>query len=156
MSETPATPGEKDGLKIIGAGVGRTGTLSLKVALEELGYGPCYHMSELLKTPQHLALWEAASRDEPIDWNAIFASYQSAVDWPVCSFYEELMQAYPQAKVILTVRDPESWYESASSTIFQMRITVVRFPIVSRLFSLLAALQPRMRLALLLFRRWQR
>jgi len=134
----------RSGLKVIGAGFGRTGTLSLKVALEELGFGPCYHMSELIKTSEHLVLWEAASREEAIEWDAIFAGYQAAVDWPTCSFFEQLMHAYPQARVILTIRDPESWYESASSTIFRMRIKATQSPVLSRLFFMLAALSPAM------------
>ncbi|HZS77536.1 MAG TPA: sulfotransferase [Ktedonobacteraceae bacterium] len=150
MEELPAKqtkPAAKGGLKVIGAGFGRTGTLSLKFALEELGFGPCYHMSELLKTPEHLPLWEAASRGEAIEWADIFAGYRAAVDWPTCSFYEQLMHAYPQAKFILTVRDPESWYESASNTIFYTRIKAAQSPVISRLFFMLAALSPGMRTA---------
>jgi len=109
------------GLKIIGAGFGRTGTMSLKAALEELGFSPCYHMIEVFERPADAVLWEAAGTGSPIDWKALFADYQATVDWPSCAFYKELMQIYPDAKVLLTVRNPESWYESAMSTIFQMR-----------------------------------
>ena len=119
--DKPGAAGEGKGLKIIGAGFGRTGTLSLKVALEELGFSPCYHMIEVFERPADIAVWEAAALGKPIDWKALFAGYQATVDWPACIFYKELMQVYPDAKVLLTVRNPENWYESANSTIFQMR-----------------------------------
>jgi hypothetical protein len=106
-------------MKIIGAGFGRTGTMSLKAALEELGYGPCYHMTEVFEHPEHAPLWEAAARGEPIDWEELFAGYQATVDWPGAAFYKEIMKTYPEAKVLLSsVRDPERWYESTRSTIY--------------------------------------
>ena len=104
-------------VKVIGAGFGRTGTMSLKVALEELGFGPCYHMVEVFEHPEHVSLWEAATRGEPLDWERIFGGYQAAVDWPTAAFYKELMKVYPEAKVLLTIRDPEKWYESTKHTI---------------------------------------
>jgi hypothetical protein len=128
-------------LEVIGAGFGRTGTASLKGALEELGFGPCYHMSELIKHPEHVPLWEAAGREEPVDWEEIFYGYKATTDWPGGAFYEELMERYPEAKVILTVRDPESWYESARSTIYGMQ----RVASSSPLFSLAATFVPRIR-----------
>ena len=73
-------------MKVLGAGFGRTGTMSLKVALEELGFGPCYHMTEAFEHPEHLPLWEAATRGEPVDWEQIFGNYQAAVDWPTAAF----------------------------------------------------------------------
>jgi hypothetical protein len=108
-------------LDVIGAGLGRTGTLSLKAALEELGFGRCYHMMEVIAHPEHVPVWNAAGRGEPVDWEALFRGYRAAVDWPACNFYEELMRVYPAAKVILTVRDPDRWYESARQTIYQVR-----------------------------------
>ena len=105
-------------LEVIGAGFGRTGTMSLKVALEELGYDPCYHMIEVFEHPEHVSLWEAAIRGEPLDWEKIFGSYQAAVDWPTAAFYSELMKVYPHAKVLLTIRDPEKWYESTKNTLY--------------------------------------
>lgn len=119
MTNHPGTADENMGLKIIGAGFGRTGTLSLKVALEELGFGPCYHMTEVFRHPQHVAQWLAAANGEPIEWHNLFEEFQATVDWPGCTFYEELMQAFPDARVLLTVRDPQSWYESARSTIYR-------------------------------------
>ncbi len=115
-----ATQRGNDGLKIIGAGFGRTGTLSLKVALEELGFNPCYHMTELLARPNDFVFWETTAQGNPVNWHDIFDTHQATVDWPGCTFYKELMQEYPDAKVLLTTRDPESWYESARSTIYQV------------------------------------
>jgi hypothetical protein len=120
---TPQTPDpaaqSEGGLKIIGAGFGRTGTLSLKVALEELGFGPCYHMIEVFQHPEHANVWRAAAEKRPHDWKALLAGYQATVDWPGCAFYAELMEVYPDAKVILTVRDPEKWHDSVMNTIYQ-------------------------------------
>ena len=115
---TSATGKEKE-LKVIGAGFGRTGTLSIKAALEELGFGPCYHMVEVFQHPEHVPQWEAATRGEAIDWRQLLERYQATVDWPGCSFYKQLMEVYPDAKVLLTVRDPEKWYESVTSTIYR-------------------------------------
>jgi hypothetical protein len=107
-------------LEVIGAGFGRTGTMSLKVALEELGFGPCYHMSEVFEHPDHIELWRAATRGEQVDWEQIFGNYRATVDWPGCTFYKELLERSPNAKVILTVRDPQRWYESAYNTIYRI------------------------------------
>ncbi|HUU67392.1 MAG TPA: sulfotransferase [Methyloceanibacter sp.] len=105
-------------LKVIGTGFGRTGTLSLKLALEQLGFGPCYHMIETRRHPEHDALWLAIARGESNDWRTILAGYAACVDWPTISIWQELIAANPQAKIILTVRDPEAWYASADETIF--------------------------------------
>lgn len=105
-------------LEIIGAGFGRTGTLSLKLALEQLGFGPCYHMMEVLKNPSFAAHWKQAADNAPMNWDEVFSGYRSTVDWPACSYWKELSIAYPQAKVILSVRDPVSWHESTQKTIF--------------------------------------
>lgn len=111
-------------LAVIGAGFGRTGTLSLRQALERLGLGPCYHMHEVVENPGHVDFWQRAADGVAVDWDELLGSYRSAVDWPVCSFWAELAAYYPGAKVILTVRDPGRWFESAWSTIFP-RITRV-------------------------------
>ena len=108
-------------LKVIGAGLGRTGTLSLKVALEQLGFAKCYHMTEVFAKPEYVGLWDAAARGEPVDWEALFQGYQATVDWPCCNFYQEYLRLYPEAKVILTVRDPERWYDSARQTILRQQ-----------------------------------
>ena len=107
-------------LEIIGAGKGRTGTHSLKLALEELGFGKCYHMVELLfEQPGHVAFWEKARLAPDVEWEEIFSGYRSGVDLPINRHYRELMEYYPDAKVILTVRDPERWYESFKNTIIK-------------------------------------
>ncbi|QDI04563.1 hypothetical protein E4A48_13480 [Xanthomonas cerealis pv. cerealis] len=104
-------------LQVIGAGLGRTGTLSLKFALEHLGFGPCYHATEVAANMRTaLPLWNAAERGTP-DWPAIFAGYRSSTDHPGCYYWRQLIEAYPQAKVVLTVRDPDSWFESVTQTI---------------------------------------
>lgn len=105
-------------LRVVGAGLGRTGTMSLKHALERLLGAPCYHMTELLEHPQHVGLWDEAARGGHVRWEEIFDGYAAAVDWPVASFWPELSERYPDALVILSVRDPESWWRSASDTIF--------------------------------------
>jgi hypothetical protein len=104
-------------LQIIGAGFGRTGTSSLKMALEQLGFAPCYHMLEIAARPEHSALWLAADRGERIEWGKILGSYSAAVDWPACVFWRELLVEHPGARVILTVRDPATWYASFRDTI---------------------------------------
>jgi hypothetical protein len=105
-------------LKVIGAGFGRTGTLSLKLALEELGLGPCYHMIEVNAHPEHDPLWLALARGETADWRPMLQGYASTVDWPTTYIWKELAAANPQAKIVLTLRDAERWYESAAATIF--------------------------------------
>jgi hypothetical protein len=104
-------------LSVIGAGLPRTGTLSLKLALEELGLGPCYRMMDMILRPDVMAHWAAAKRGT-VDWDKIFAGYQSAVDWPVCDHYRELAEWYSEAKVILTIRDADLWFASTQNTIF--------------------------------------
>ena len=107
-------------LALIGAGFGRTGTLSLKGALEKIGFGPCYHMMEVFQTPAHPALWAAAVDGKPTDWDVIFAGYRATVDWPGCHFWRELAARHPDAPVLLSVRDPERWYESVRNTIYKV------------------------------------
>jgi hypothetical protein len=116
-------------VKVIGAGFGRTGTLSLKVALETLGFGPCYHMTEVFAHPGHAGFWVSAWRGEPADWEGVLGDYQATVDWPACTFYEELMDRNPGTKVLLSVRDPESWYESVRNTIYELGVVIPRHPI---------------------------
>lgn len=107
------------GLKVIGAGFGRTGTHSLKIALEMLGFAPCYHMIEVFSHPGHSEMWEEAARGTKIDWDALIGPYQAAVDWPSSYFWREHAAMFPDARVILTERDPQAWYKSISQTIFE-------------------------------------
>ncbi|MEM1435617.1 MAG: sulfotransferase family protein [Pseudomonadota bacterium] len=105
-------------LKIIGAGFGRTGTLSLKFALEQLGFDPCYHMMEVGNNPDHLERWREAGRGELPDWSSFFGDYQASVDWPSCNWWREQLAAFPEARVILSTRDSAAWYRSVMSTIY--------------------------------------
>lgn len=105
-------------LEVIGAGFGRTGTMSLKMALETLGVGPCYHMIEEMTHPEHDLIWQDATDCKPVDWDALFTGYCAAVDWPAAAFWPELSAHFPEAKIILTTRDSEAWFKSISNTIF--------------------------------------
>jgi hypothetical protein len=105
-------------LKVVGAGLGRTGTHSLKVAFELLLGAPCYHMIEVLGRPDQRATWSAATRGESIDWATFLAPYGSTVDWPAAAFWREISAAAPEAVVVLSVRDGDAWWKSASETIF--------------------------------------
>jgi len=107
-------------LRVVGAGVGRTGTNSLKLALELLLDGSTHHMYEIFAEPTQIPLWTAAIEGEDVDWDELTAGYVAQVDWPGASFWPELAAANPDALVILSVRDAESWYTSASNTIFQV------------------------------------
>jgi hypothetical protein len=107
-------------LRVIGAGFGRTGTLSLKIALEQLGFGRCYHMLEVVTNPGHVEPWRRAASGVTPDWDAVFEGYQATTDWQACNFWRELHAHYPDAKVILSLRDADSWYESVMSTIYPM------------------------------------
>ena len=107
-------------MKIIGAGMPRTGTLTQKMALEMLGYGPCYHMVDVLADLDQARLWEDALDGRP-QWPEIFARFNSTVDWPGGYFYRELAEFYPEAKVVLSVRDPEAWERSVRQTVWSVR-----------------------------------
>jgi hypothetical protein len=107
-------------LDLIGAGLGRTGTLSLKLALEQLGFGPCYHMVEVFLKATRPHEWIKAAAGE-LDWETLFEGYAATVDYPGCIFWRELADRYPAARVILSVRDPADWFESTQSTIFAPR-----------------------------------
>jgi Sulfotransferase domain len=142
MAKQLKTTVATSGLKVIGAGFGRTGTLSIKTALEELGFAPCYHMREVFDHPKHVPLWDAAARGETVNWQELFKGYQATVDWPSCTFYKELMKIYPDAKVLLNVRDPEKWYESAQSTIYPI-VSSKSSPFSGLLFRLLFPHMPQ-------------
>jgi hypothetical protein len=107
-------------MQLIGTGVGRTGTYSLKLAINQLGLGPCHHMEEVLHNmPLQVPLWSAALNGAA-DWQSIYDGYPSAVDWPTAGFFRELYAAYPSAKFVLTLRSPESWADSFGGTIYQL------------------------------------
>ncbi|MBT8220348.1 MAG: sulfotransferase family protein [Bacteroidia bacterium] len=105
-------------MKVIGAGYGRTGTKSLQLALQQLGFGKCYHMEELFRNPNGVKHWINAYRGDKVDWDALFPGYQAIVDFPGSMYYKQLADHYPDSKIILTVRDPEKWYDSVRRTIY--------------------------------------
>lgn len=108
-------------LRVVGAGLGRTGTSSLKIALERLLGGRCHHMSEVLADPEHhLQLWGPVLRGEEVDWEVVFAGYVAQVDFPGAAFWPEISAAFPDSLVVLSTRPAEAWYRSAASTIFQL------------------------------------
>ena len=106
------------GLQIIGAGLGRTGTTSLKLALEDILGGPCYHMLEVRERPDDPDVWGDAYEGRLPDWEAFFDGYAATVDWPAAPFWWEMSEAFPGAPIVLSVRDPDAWWKSVSSTIF--------------------------------------
>lgn len=113
-------------MKIIGVGFGRTGTYSTFTALNELGYN-CYHMFEVLENPAnktHLNFWHRVAHAEPgsqHNWLEVFGNYDATVDNPACCVWRELVEYYPDAKVILTLhpKGPEAWYRSTINTIYK-------------------------------------
>jgi hypothetical protein len=114
-------------LEIIGAGFGRTGTYSLKAALERLGFGPCHHMSEVINDPEQVTLWAEVAGGRP-DFERIFAGFRSAVDFPVSAYWQDVFAVMPNAKVILSDRDPEDWYGSFSQTILPLILDKAAWP----------------------------
>ncbi len=107
-------------LQVVGAGLRRTGTMTLKSALESLGFGPCHHMYEVFaNAATQVPYWDAISRGETVDWDAVFAGYRASVDWPSAHYYRALAAHFPDAKIILSRRDPERWYESMNETILK-------------------------------------
>ena len=107
------------GLRVVGAGVGRTGTHSLKVALEQLLGAPCYHMIEVFGHPEHIATWTAAMKGDDVDWAPVFDGYAATVDWPGAGVWESIYADHPDALVLLSTRDSaDTWWKSASRTIF--------------------------------------
>ncbi|MCC5884820.1 MAG: hypothetical protein JJT88_00125 [Gammaproteobacteria bacterium] len=115
-------------LGAISVGFGRTGTMSLRMALNELGLGPCYHMEDVLQDmPRRVPQWNAALAGKP-DWAAIFDGFHSAVDWPVAAYWRELADAYPDARIILSSRSAESWYQSISQTILAVLSDPSKWP----------------------------
>ena len=106
-------------LRVVGAGLGRTGTTSLKLALEQLLDAPCYHMMEVFGKEDVAATWKRAAEGESVDWDALLADYRATVDWPAAAFWRELSDANLGAVVLLSTRDVDGWWKSASNTIFQ-------------------------------------
>lgn len=111
-------------IKVIGAGFGRTGTLSLKHALEQLGFDKSHHMLEVAKSRSQINYWSDIADKKPVDWHQVFEGYQSTTDFPACVYFEELAECYPDAKIVLSVRDEDSWYKSVEQTILPMSTAV--------------------------------
>jgi hypothetical protein len=109
-------------LQVIGAGLGRTGTFSLKFALEYLGFGPCYHMAEIWANfPDALPKWLDVASGKA-DWEAVFNGYRSAVDYPACTYWRDLAALNLDARIILSTRDPDAWFDSVNTTVFSERL----------------------------------
>lgn len=110
-------------LKVIGCGFGRTGTNSMQIALEILGFGPCHHMFEVTKNPLMKARWRGFMKGEALGWEELFEGYRSCMDWPSAHYWRDLTEVYPEARVILTWRDPESWWRSFEKTLLRYHQT---------------------------------
>lgn len=104
-------------LEVIGSGFGRTGTKSLKAALERLGFGKCHHMLEVVENPEQVGHWQKLAAGESVDWETVFSGYKAQVDWPGAHVWRELADTFPNAKVIHTVRPEEAWWASFDKTI---------------------------------------
>ena len=108
-------------LRVVGAGLGRTGTHSLKIALEQLLGAPCYHMVEVLANPPFATYWQDAIDGKPVDWDVVMDGYAAAVDWPAAAFWRELAEQYPDAIILLSTRSSaDAWWKSANATIFDI------------------------------------
>lgn len=117
-------------LKVIGIGYPRTGTMSLKHALENLSFGPCYHMIEVFNRPGDIEFWLSAQsvHGEGVNWQTVFEDFESTADCPACCFWRPLRKVYPDARYILTVRDSEEWYDSFHSTVYEAMMHPERAP----------------------------
>ena len=104
-------------LKVVGSGFGRTGTRSLKDALEILGFGPCHHMEEVFANPPQVPLWRRVIGGDHPALPEVYRGYGSQVDWPGAHVWREAASAFPAAKVVHSVRPPEKWWASYSATI---------------------------------------
>lgn len=126
-------------LAIIGSGFGRTGTASLKRALELLGFGPCHHMEEVMAHPEQVPYWQAVFAGEPVDWEMVFTGYRSQVDWPGCHVWRQLAAAYPEAKVIHSVRPEDAWWNSFSATIGKLLTIYKNLPMPPHIMAMMNA-----------------
>jgi hypothetical protein len=126
-------------LQVIGSGFGRTGTKSLKEAIETLGFGPCHHMHEIVVHPEQVAHWQALAAGQAVDWNAVFAGYRSQVDWPGAHVWRELAASFPQAKVVHTVRPEDAWWSSFSKTIGKLMTAHGAMPMPPHIHDILNA-----------------
>lgn len=126
------------GLKVIGSGFGRTGTMSTKIALEQLGFGPCHHMIEVMTNPAQPAHWDALAAGQAVNWAEVFADYSSQVDFPGAAIWSELAIAFPNARVVHTERPEDEWWASYSNTIgkfFAVRESLPVPPPIAAIFA---------------------
>lgn len=126
-------------LEVIGSGFGRTGTKSLKAALEKLGFGPCHHMHEIVENPEQVAYWQALAAGHSVDWAEVFRGYRSQVDWPGAHVWRELAEAFPEAKVVHTVRPEEKWWASFDRTIGKLMARYQELPLPPHIHDILKA-----------------
>jgi hypothetical protein len=126
-------------LSVIGSGFGRTGTKSLKEALEHIGFAPCHHMHEVVSHPDQVPYWQAIAAGKTVDWDAVFAGYAAQVDWPGAHVWRELAKAYPAAKVVHTARPPEVWWASFSKTIGKLFVTYKAMPLPPHISAMMDA-----------------
>jgi hypothetical protein len=128
-------------LQIIGPGFGRTGTRSLKAALEMLGYGPCHHMQTLFADPAQLAWWQTLAAGGSVDWRQVFAGYRAQIDWPGAHVWRDLLLAFPEAKVVFSTRPAEAWWASYSRTVGKLRRLYPTLPLAQPVRDTLDALR---------------
>lgn len=126
-------------LEVIGSGFGRTGTKSLKAALERLGFGPCHHMHEIVEHPDQVAHWQTLAKGGAVDWSVVFAGYKSQVDWPGAHVWRELAAAFPSAKVVHTVRPEDKWWASFNTTIGKLMAKYEGIPLPPHIRNMLKA-----------------
>jgi hypothetical protein len=126
-------------LQVIGSGFGRTGTKSLKAALERLGYGPCHHMHEVVENPGQVLHWQKLANGGAVDWETVFSGYTSQVDWPGAHVWRELAAAFPAAKVIHTLRPEDKWWASFNKTIGKLMARYETIPLPPHIRDMLAA-----------------
>lgn len=126
-------------LSVIGSGFGRTGTKSLKTALERLGFGPCHHMYEVVVAPDRVPHWVGAFAGNPVDWDALYSGFNAQVDWPGAHFWREAAAAFPEAKVVHSVRPEEVWWASFRKTIGKLSVTYTDMPLPPHIRDILEA-----------------
>jgi hypothetical protein len=116
-------------LQIIGPGFGRTGTRSLKAALELLGFDPCHHMQTLFADPAQLAFWKTLAAGGTVNWHEVFADFRSQIDWPGAHVWRDLLQAFPEALVVFSTRPAEAWWNSYARTVGKLRRLYPSLPV---------------------------
>ncbi|KAI9148056.1 hypothetical protein HJFPF1_11878 [Paramyrothecium foliicola] len=115
-------------MKVLILGLGRTGTASMRAAMKQMGYVDTYHMMNCsIENPPDALMWMDAltakydGKGKPFtreDWDQLLGNAQAVCDWPAIAFARELIEAYPEAKVVLTNRDVNSWHASTMKTVY--------------------------------------